>query len=91
MAPQKGKPTIETLVHLLFRDSVQFCSGLVDLVVFVGGDGGQGHRFGVPGERFVSLVAEDIAETKPVRVRTMSVRTAYRRCGTNNIGGASTQ
>ena len=62
VAPKKGKPTIETLVHLLFRDSVQFCSGLVDLVVCVGHHGGGGHRLALAGERFVGLVAEDIAE-----------------------------
>ena len=51
----------ETLVCRLFRDSVQFCSGLVDLVVGVGHHGGGGHRLALAGERFVGLVAEDIA------------------------------
>ena len=46
----------------LFRDSVQFCSGLVDLVVCVGHHRGGGHRLALAGERFVGLVAEDIAE-----------------------------
>ena len=46
----------------LFRDGVQFCSGLVDLVVCVGRHGGGGHRFPLAGERLVGLVAEDIAE-----------------------------
>ena len=46
----------------LFRDGVQFCSGLVDLVVCVGRHGGGGHRFALAGERFVGLVAEDVAE-----------------------------
>jgi hypothetical protein len=45
----------------LFRDRVQFCSRLVDLVVGVGRDGGGGHRLTLAGERFVGLVAEDIA------------------------------
>ena len=45
----------------LFRDSVQFCSGLVDLVVGVGRHGGGGHRLTLAGKRFVGLVAEDIA------------------------------
>ena len=35
--------TFETLVCRLFRDSVQFCSGLVDLVVCVGHHLGGGH------------------------------------------------
>src|SRR4051794_8389232 len=39
VAPNKGKQTIETVVYLLFRDSVQFCSSLVDLVVCVGRHG----------------------------------------------------
>ena len=46
----------------LFRDRVQFCSGLVDLVVCVGRHGGGGHRLALAGERFVGLVAEDIAQ-----------------------------
>ena len=40
----------------------EFCSGLVDLVVCVGHHGGGGHRLTLAGERFVGLVAEDIAE-----------------------------
>ena len=52
----------------LFRDSVQFCSGLVDLVVGVGSHGGDCHRFALAGERFVVLVAEDIAEVGDRRV-----------------------
>jgi hypothetical protein len=59
VAPKKGKQTIETLGHLLFRDRVQFCSGLVDLVVGVGRHLGGGHRFAMAGERFVGRVAED--------------------------------
>src|ERR1700733_3175324 len=46
----------------LFRDCVQCCSGLVDLVVCVGNHGGGGHRLTLVGERFVSLVAEHIAQ-----------------------------
>src|SRR6516225_10763494 len=40
----------------------EFCSGLVDLVVGVGRHGGGGHGFALAGERFVGLVAKDIAE-----------------------------
>ena len=40
----------------------EFCSGLVDLVVGVRRHGGGGHRLTLAGERFVGLVAEDIAE-----------------------------
>jgi hypothetical protein len=40
----------------------EFCSGLVDLVVGVGRHGGGGHRLTLAGERFIGLVAEDIAE-----------------------------
>ena len=47
---------------VLFRGSVQFCSGLVDLVVCVGHHGGGGHRLTLAGERFVGRLAEDIAE-----------------------------
>ena len=46
----------------LFRDGVQFCSGLVDLVVGVGHHLSGGHGFALLGERFVGLVAEDITE-----------------------------
>ncbi len=48
----------------LFRDGVQFCSGLVDLVVGVGRHGGGGHRLALAGERFVGLVAENIAQVR---------------------------
>jgi hypothetical protein len=44
----------------LFRDGVQFCSGLVDLIVCVRRHGGGGHRLTLAGERLVGLVAEDI-------------------------------
>ena len=53
--------TFETLVCRLFRDGVQLCSGLVDLVVGVGRHVGSGHRCALVGERVVDLVAEDIA------------------------------
>ena len=43
------------LVCALFRDRVQFCSGLVDLVVCIGHHGGGGHRFALAGERFIGL------------------------------------
>ncbi len=46
----------------LFRDSIQFCSGLVDLVACVGHNLGGGHRLALAGERFVGLVAKDVAE-----------------------------
>ena len=46
----------------LFPDGVQFCSGLVDLVVGVGHHRGGGHRLALAGERFVGRLAEDIAE-----------------------------
>ena len=55
-------PSFESLVCRLFRDGVQFCSGLVDLVVSVGRHSGGGHRFTLAGERFVGPVAEDVAE-----------------------------
>src|ERR1700744_23318 len=51
-----------TSVCGLFRSCVQLCSGLVDLVVCVGCHGNGGHRFAFTGERFVGLVAENIAE-----------------------------
>jgi hypothetical protein len=54
--------SFETLVSRLFRDSLQFCSGLVDLFVGVGHHIGGGHHFARAGERFVGLVAEDFAE-----------------------------
>ena len=44
------------------------CSRLVDLVVCVGRHRGGGHRSARAGERFVGLVAEDIAEVSDRRV-----------------------
>ena len=41
---------------------LEFCSGLVDLVVCVGRHGGGGHRLALAGERFVGRLAENIAE-----------------------------
>ena len=41
---------------------LQFCSGLVDLVVGVGHHGGCGHRFTHVNERLVGRLAEDIAQ-----------------------------
>src|ERR1700752_1169408 len=52
------------LVCGLFRDRVEVCSGLVDLVVGVGQHGGGGHRLSLAGERFVGRVAEDVAEVR---------------------------
>src|SRR6516225_2580560 len=46
----------------LFRGDFQFCSCLVDLVVRVSHHLGGGHRLTLAGERFVGLVAEDLAE-----------------------------
>src|SRR5262249_15020075 len=52
----------------LFRDSVQVCSGLVDLVVCADHHFGGGHRFALVRERFVRLIAEDIAEVGDRRI-----------------------
>ena len=52
--------SFETLVCRLFRDAVEFCSGLVDLVVCVRHHVGGGHRCALAYERFVGLVAEDL-------------------------------
>ena len=49
---------------VLFRDGVQFWLGLVDLVAGVGRHGGGGHRLALPGERFVGLVSEHIAQVR---------------------------
>ena len=43
-------------------DSVQCRSGLVDLVVGVGRHCGGGHRLALVGQRFVDLVAENLAQ-----------------------------
>ena len=48
----------------LFRDGIQLGSGLLDLVVGVRHHRGGGHRLTVAGERFVGLVAEDVAEVR---------------------------
>src|SRR6202051_2715010 len=54
-----GKPEGRRVV---ISRRTKFCSGLVDLVVGVGRDGGGGHRLTALGERFVGLVAEYFAE-----------------------------
>jgi hypothetical protein len=41
----------------LFRDCVQLCSGLVDLVVGIVRQRGGGHQLALAGERFVGLVS----------------------------------
>ena len=51
-------------------------SGLVDLVVGVGCHVGGGHRLAFAGERFVGLVAEDIAE-----VSDRGIEFGDRQCG----------
>jgi hypothetical protein len=63
LASQRVMPiqSFETLI-CLFRDRVQFCLGLVDLVVCVRHHGRGGHRLTLLGERFIGLVAEDFAE-----------------------------
>ena len=42
----------------------EFCSGLVDLVVCIRRHRRRGHFRALPGERFVSLLAEDMAEVR---------------------------
>jgi hypothetical protein len=59
---RQSRLTFETLVTRLFRDGIQFCSGLVDLVVGVGHHLGGGHRFTLSGERLVGRFTEHIAE-----------------------------
>src|ERR1700682_1653870 len=49
-------------IRRLFRDGIQFCSGLVDLVVDVGGHLGGAHCLALVRERFVGLVAEGSAQ-----------------------------
>ena len=46
----------------LFRDSLQLCSGLVDLVIGVCRHVGGGHRLALMGKRIVSLVTEDLTQ-----------------------------
>jgi hypothetical protein len=45
----------------LIRYSVEFCSGLVDLLAGVCDDLGGGHHFALVCERFISVVTERIA------------------------------
>ena len=54
--------TFETLICRLFRDGIQVCSGLVDLVVCIVRHGGGRHGLASVGERVVYLVAVDIAQ-----------------------------
>src|ERR1700738_2135083 len=57
-------PRIGTLATPLLRDRFQLRSGLVDLVIGVRDDGGRGHLLALAGERFVSLIAERLAEVR---------------------------
>jgi hypothetical protein len=73
----------ETPVGRLFRDGVQFCSGLVDLVVGVGHRGDRGHRLTLVGEGFVGIVAENIAQVgegamPPIGYSTVSFCNRFR-------------
>lgn len=52
----------ETLICQLFRDRFQLRSGLVNLVIGVRDDGSGGHCLAIAGERFVGLIAENLAE-----------------------------
>ena len=54
----------DCLICGLFRDSIQFCSDLVDLVIGVRDDGGGGHLLALAGERFVGVIAEHLAEVR---------------------------
>jgi hypothetical protein len=51
-----------TVSNVVLRDRVQIYSGLVNLVVCVRRHSGGAHRLALAGQRFVGLVAEDIAE-----------------------------
>ena len=75
--------TLRCLETGLFRDGVQFCSGLVYLVVGVRHHGSGGHRLTLAGERFVGLVAEDVAE-----VGDRGGDFGRRRCGHGTEGEA---
>ena len=46
----------------LFRDGLQLCSGLVDLVACIRGDGRRRHRRTLAGDGFVGVVTEDVAQ-----------------------------
>ena len=59
LTPDNYEPVVSNVSR--FRDGVQFRSGLVDLVVNVRRDGGDGHRLSLAGERFEGLVTEDLA------------------------------
>jgi hypothetical protein len=59
--PRKGIDECRRCV--LFRDSVQFCSGLVELVVGVGHHGDGGIGFARAGERFLGLLPEALTKT----------------------------
>src|SRR5258707_10677778 len=54
----KAAPTLSVFIYL--PSLLEFCSGLVDLVVRIGHHGGGGHRFAGSTERFVSLLAENL-------------------------------
>ena len=48
--------------YVLYSGTASSSLGLVDLVVCVGHHLGGGHRLALAGERFVGLVAEDLAQ-----------------------------
>src|SRR6202140_4020286 len=72
---------------VLFRDSVQFASSLVDLVACIGHHGGGRHRLAVVGQRFVGLVAEDLAEVGDCGVDFGVTRVRKGSCGESADGG----
>ena len=65
----------------------EFCSGQVDLVVCVGHHFGGGHRLTLAAERFVGLVAEDLAQVCDGNVHLRSDRPSVGRGGESTYGG----
>jgi hypothetical protein len=70
------RPSFDTLISRLFRDGVQFCSGLVDLVVYVRCRGCGAHRGTFPCHRFVwsPRTSRRWAITVLIRVYVAAVR-----------------
>ena len=73
--------SFESLVSRLFRDRIQRCLGLVDLVIRIRHHVGGGHGLSHAGERFIGLVAEDITKVGDCRIQLGITRTRKISCG----------
>ena len=62
--PAHSAPSSRGMCAAVCSVEIDFCSGLVDLVVRVGHHGGSGHRLALAGERFAGRITVEVAEVR---------------------------